>query len=154
LSAARDRSVDRVSAAPGLDLRDVCFEGARAALAAATAELIAYWDDECARDLEKLLTHFTPDAEVVTPDGSYRGREAVAALYQKSFDAFPGLTVEVKASFAGRGAHCIEYSAVLFDADDKRWLVEGVNLMRLQDGRISYLRSFEDAPRPLPGGDR
>jgi hypothetical protein len=42
----------------------------------------------------------------------------------------------------------------LFDAEDKRWLVEGVNLMRLQDGRISYLRSFEDAPRLLPNGDR
>lgn len=144
----------RVTAAPGLELRDVCNEGARAALAAATAKLIAYWDDECARDLEKMLTHFTPDAEVVTPDGRYRGREAVAALYKKSFDTFPNLTVEVKASFAGRGAHCIEYSAVLFDADDKRWLVEGVNLLRLQDGRISYLRSFEDAPRLLPSADQ
>jgi hypothetical protein len=150
LSAAPDRSADRVSAAPGLDLHDVCTETGRAALAAATAKLIAYWNDECARDLDNMLTHFTPDAEVVTPDGSYRGHEAVAALYQKSFDAFPGLTVDVKAAFAGCGAHCIEYSAVLFDADDKRWQIEGVNLMRLQDGRISYLRSFEDAPRLLP----
>jgi hypothetical protein len=154
LSAARDRSARRVSAAPGLDLRDVCSEAGRADLAAATEKLVAYWDDECARDLAKLLNHFTADAEVVTPDGSYRGRDAVAALYQKSFDAFPHLTVQVKASFAGRGAHCVEYSAVLFDAEDKRWLIEGVNLMRLEDGRISYLRSFEDAPRLLPNSDQ
>jgi len=147
MSAARDRSGDRVTAAPGLDLREVCADAGRAALAAATAKVIAYWHDECARDLPKMMAHFTPDVEIVTPDGSYRGREAVAALYQKSFDAYPGLTVDVKASFAGRDAQCVEYRAVLFDTEDQPWLIEGVNLIRLKDGRISYLRSFEDAPR-------
>jgi len=147
MSAARDRSGDRVSAAPGLDLRDVCSDAGRAAMAAATAKVIAYWGDECARDLPKMMDHFTPDVEVVTPDGSYRGHDAVSALYQKSFDAYPGLTVDVKASFAGRDAHCVEYRAVLSDKDDQHWLIEGINLMRLKDGRISYHRSFEDAPR-------
>ncbi|HVT53262.1 MAG TPA: nuclear transport factor 2 family protein [Dongiaceae bacterium] len=142
-----------VSAAPGLDLRDVCNEAGRAAIAAATAKVIAYWDDECARDLPRMMAHFTPDVEVVTPDGSYRGHDAVAALYRKSFDAYPGLTVDVKASFAGRDAHCVEYRAVLHDAENKPWLIEGINLMRLKDGRIAYLRSFEDAPRPMTGGD-
>ncbi|HVT54320.1 MAG TPA: nuclear transport factor 2 family protein [Dongiaceae bacterium] len=147
MSTARDRAGDRVSAAPGLDLRDVCSDAGCAALAAATAKVIAYWHDECARDLPKMMAHFTPDVEVVTPDGSYRGHEAVAALYRKSFDAYPGLTVDVRASFAGRDAHCVEYRAVLFDAEERGWLVEGINLLRLKDGRISYLRSFEDAPR-------
>ena len=153
MSAVRDRSSAPVSAAPGLDLRDICNEAGRAALAAATAKVIAYWGDECARDLQKMMTHFTPDVEVVTPDGSYRGHDAVAALYQKSFDAYPGLTVDVKASFAGRDAQCVEYRAVLFDAEDKRWLIEGINLMRLKDGRIAYLRSFEDAPRLMTNRD-
>ena len=139
---------------PWLDLGDVCREPARAALAAATAKSIAYWKDECTRDLAKLLAHFTADAEVVTPDGSYRGHDAVAALYQKSFDAFPGLTVEVTAVYAGRDAQCVQFRAVLFDHQDKGWMVEGVNVMRLEDGRIAYLRSFEDTPRLLPNGDR
>jgi len=147
VSAIRDRSAKPVSAAPGLDLRDICNEAGRAALAAATAKVIAYWDDECARDLTKMMAHFTPDVEVVTPDGSYRGHDAVAALYRKSFDAYPGLTVDVTASYAGRDGQCVQYRAVLYDAEDKGWLVEGINLMRLKDGRISYLRSFEDAPR-------
>jgi hypothetical protein len=43
---------------------------------------------------------------------------------------------------------------VLFDHEDNGWLVEGVNAMRLEDGRISYLRSFEDTPRLLPQGER
>jgi hypothetical protein len=55
----------------------------------------------------------------------------------------------VKAGFVGRGAHCFEYSAVLSDAADNHWLVEGVNLMKLEGGLISSLRSFEDAPRRL-----
>jgi SnoaL-like protein len=114
---------------------------------------MAYWADECARDLEKLMMHFTSDAEVVTPEGAFRGREAVASLYKKSFDAFPGLTVDVKAGFVGQGAHCFEYSAVLCDATDDHWLIEGINLMKLERGLISSLRSFEDAPRRIsPGG--
>jgi hypothetical protein len=55
--------------------------------------------------------------------------------------------VDVKASFAGRGAHCFEYSAVLSDAANNHWLVEGINMMKLEGGLIARLRSFEDAPR-------
>jgi len=136
--------------------RDISFEpkspaaggaAARGSFIAAKERIIAYWQDECARDLDRLMTHFARDAEVITPDGVYRGREAIAALYRKSFDDFPGLPVDVKAGFVGRDAHCFEYSAVLSGGADNRWLVEGVNLIRLQGGLISGLRSFEDAPR-------
>jgi hypothetical protein len=125
---------------------------AQGSLAAAMARITAYWDDECARDLDKLMTHFTRDAEVVTPDGTFRGHDAVASLYQKSFDSFPGLKVDVKAGFAGQGAHCVEYRAVLTDTANNEWLIEGINLMRLEQGLICSLRSFEDAPRRLSTG--
>jgi hypothetical protein len=134
---------------PDLELLELCDGDARRAFSAAMARIMAYWADECARDLDKLMTHFTSDAEVVTPEGTFRGREAVAAVYRKSFDTFPGLKVDVKASFVGRGAHCFEYSAVLSDAADNHWLIEGVNLMKLENGLISSLRSFEDAPRRI-----
>ena len=136
------------------DLERPASSGADASgsLAAAMARITAYWDDECARDLDKLMTHFTRDAEVITPDGAFRGHEAVAALYRKSFDSFPGLKVDVKAGFAGRGAHCVEYRAVLTDTANDHWLVEGINLMRLERGLICSLRSFEDAPRRLSTG--
>jgi GTP-dependent phosphoenolpyruvate carboxykinase len=62
------------------------------------------------------------------------------------------LTVDVTASFAGRDGQCVAYRAVLYDAEDRGWLVEGINLMRLEDGRIAYLRSFEDAPRLMASG--
>jgi hypothetical protein len=135
-----------------LERRDLCGGNAGAAFAAAEARIVAYWADECARDLDKLMTHFAPDAEVVTPEGSFRGHQAIASLYKKSFDSFPGLDVDVKAGFAGHGAHCFEYSAVLADAAANRWLIEGINLMKLEDGLISFLRSFEDAPRRVSTG--
>jgi hypothetical protein len=132
-----------------LNLRDLRGGEAGEAFASAMTRIVAYWTDECARDLDKLLTHFTPDAEVVTPEGSFRGCQAIASLYRRSFDSFPRLKVDVKAGFAGRDAHCFEYSAVLSDTADQEWLIEGVNLMKLEGGLISHLRSFEDAPRRL-----
>jgi hypothetical protein len=99
-----------------------------------------------------VLAHFTSDATVVTPDGTYSGHAAIRGLYRKSFDEYPGLSVDVIELFAGASACCIEYSAALTDISSRRFLVEGVNLMRMRDGLISYLRSFEDAPRPIPVG--
>jgi hypothetical protein len=100
------------------------------------------------------MSHFTSDAEVVTPEGVFRGREAVASLYRKSFDDFPGLKVDVKAGFVGRDAHCFEYRAVLSDPANNRWLIEGINLTKLDKGLICSLRSFEDAPRRLSSGGK
>ena len=132
-----------------LNLGDLRGGDAGEAFSAATARIVAYWTDECARDLDKLLTHFTPNAEVITPEGCFHGRQAIASLYRKSFDSFPGLKVNVRAGFVGRDAHCFEYSAVLSDTADQEWLIEGINLMKLEGGLISHLRSFEDAPRPF-----
>jgi hypothetical protein len=137
-----------------LDLPEVWRGDVRTDFSAATSRILAYWADECARDLDRLMTHFASDAEVVTPDGAYRGHEAVAALYRKSFDSYPGLSVDVKASFPGRDAHCYEFKAVLSDAGNSHWLVEGVNLLKLEGGLISYMRSFEDAPRRISGGGK
>ena len=133
----------------GLDVQGLLDGETRDGFAAARARLLAYFADECSRNLDKLLSHFTIDAEVVTPDGVYRGRDEVAAVYRKSFDTYPGLTVDVTAGFAGRGAHCFEYRAVLSDTDNQDWLIEGINLMKLERGLISSLRSFEDAPRRM-----
>ena len=140
------------SGSPDRELLEICSEASRASFSAARTRILAYWADECARNLGKLMTHFASDAEVVTPDGAFRGSDAIASLYQKSFDDFPGLKVDVKASFIGSGAHCVEYSAVLTDAADNDWLIEGINLIKLRQGLISNLRSFEDAPRRIPAG--
>src|SRR5258706_10699812 len=136
-----------------LDLPEVWRGDVRADFSAATARILAYWADECARDLDRLMTHFTGDAEVITPDGAHKGHAAVAALYQKSFDSYPGLAVDVTAAFPGRDGHCVEYKAVLSDTGGIHWLIKGVNVMKLEGGLIASIRSFEDAPHRLPVAD-
>jgi hypothetical protein len=141
LRAVRDRTSD---------LRYFDSGRLNAALLAAKTRSLAYWKDECDRDLDRLLAHFTSDASVVTPDGIYSGGGAIRGLYRKSFEEYPALSVDAIDVFPCADACCIEYSAVLTDVSSRRFLVEGVNLMRMRDGLISYLRSFEDAPHPIP----
>ena len=56
------------------------------------------------------------------------------------------------AIFPGRESHCYEFRAVLCDASLNDWLVEGVNVTKLKDGLIAYMRSFEDVPRRMSAG--
>jgi hypothetical protein len=72
----------------------------------------------------------------------------LSGAYTERASTIIRLSVDVPGARACR----IEYSVVLTDVSSTRFLVEGVNLMRIRDGPISYLRSFEDAPRPIPVG--
>ncbi len=133
-----------------IELIEFAGGAAYGTFATAASRLLGYWADECRRDLGQTLGHFGAGAEVLTPDGSFTGHEAIAGLYQRSFDAYPRLAVEVAARFVGRGSHAFEFTAVLTDTEGVRWAVEGVNVITLEDGLISRLRSYEDAPRRLP----
>jgi methylmalonyl-CoA/ethylmalonyl-CoA epimerase len=135
-----------------LNIELIEFAGGAAygTFATAASRLLGYWADECRRDLGQTLGHFGANAEVVTPDGSFTGHEAIAGLYQRSFETYPGLAVDVLARFVGRGSHAFEFTAVLTDAENRRWAVEGVNVITLENGLISRLRSYKDAPRRLP----
>jgi methylmalonyl-CoA/ethylmalonyl-CoA epimerase len=133
-----------------IELIEFAGGAAYGTFATAASRLLGYWADECRRDLGQTLGHFGAGAEVLTPDGSFTGHEAIAGLYQRSFDAYPGLAVEVAARFVGRGSHAFEFTAVLTDTEGVRWAVEGVNVITVENGLISRLRSYEDAPRRLP----
>jgi len=111
-----------------------------------------YWAAESARDMTRMLAHFTPDAEVETPDGRAVGHEQIAAMYQQSFDAYPGLTVSIVNGYAGASDHGVAFDAVLTDPAGGRWRVRGVNTVELHDGLIRRLRSFEDRPSPIATG--
>lgn len=111
-----------------------------------------YWAAESARDMTAMLAHFTADAEVETPDGRAVGHEQIAAMYQESFDAYPGLSVRIVNGYAGSVDHGVAFDAVLTDPAGARWRVRGVNTVELEGGLIRRLRSFEDRPSPIVGG--
>jgi hypothetical protein len=68
LKAVRDRTSD-----PGY------FDSGKlhAALLTAKTGSLAYWKDECDRDLDRMLAHFTSDASVVALEGIYSRDEAI-----------------------------------------------------------------------------
>lgn len=112
----------------------------------------AYWAAESARDMTTMLAYFTEDAEVENQDAHAVGHAAIAAMYQASFDKFPGLEVRISGAYAGDTDHGVAFDAVLTDTANDRWRVQGVNTVALEGGRIKRLRSFEDRPTPIERG--
>jgi hypothetical protein len=168
MGAARARLGAETPTFTGGNGRTACFLGERprglyvelierrpqaiVALADALRVSADYWAAECARDMPSMLAHFTEDAEVESADGRAVGHAQIAAMYQESFDAYPGLTVEIVGGYAGDVDHGVAFDAVLVDPDGARWRVRGVNTVQLEGGRIKKLRSFEDRPSPIVSG--
>jgi len=122
------------------------------ALAHALQVSADYWAAESARDMPAMLAFFTEDAEVETPDGRAVGHAEIAAMYQQSFDDYPGLSVDIVNGYAGDVDHGVAFDAVLIDAEGGRWRVRGVNTVQLEGNLIRRLRSFEDPPSLIVSG--
>lgn len=154
---------DTTSVFPAVNDRPACFLSRRpqevpieviefddsytpGSFAAASERIRRYWLDESARDMSAMLKHFGADAVVEGPGMSLSGREGIEALYQRSFEQFPELRVEVTNQFSGRGSHAFEFVAVLTDGDGVEWEVKGINVLSLKDGQIQFMRSYEDQP--------
>jgi methylmalonyl-CoA/ethylmalonyl-CoA epimerase len=156
VGAARDRITNALPVFTGGNGRAACFLGDRpgglyvelierepqaiVALTEALRVSADYWAAESARDMAAMLAFFAADAEVETPDGRAVGHAEIAAMYQDSFDAYPGLIVEIVGGYAGDTDHGVSFDAVLTDPAGDRWRVRGVNTVRVERGLISRLR--------------
>jgi len=83
--------------------------------AAFAAEWIAAWN---ARDLTRVLSHYTDDFEMSSPfiieiagepSGCLRGKERVRAYWQAALKRNPGLHFELLEVFAGAGSIVLHY---------------------------------------------
>src|SRR5579859_1405521 len=79
------------------------------------AEWIAAWN---ARDLARVLSHYTDDFEMSSPliieiagepSGYLRGKEKVSAYWQAALKRNPGLHFELLEVFAGAGSIVLHY---------------------------------------------
>ena len=106
----------------------------------------SYWAAECRRDVDAVIEHYHVDAVYEDAGGRHEGREAIRRFYARSAAEFPGLEVSIvgEATSGDRGA--LEFVAVLVDAAGDRWVVRGVNLVTVREGRFAKVRSYEDAP--------
>lgn len=109
----------------------------------------SYWAAECRRDIDTVMAHYQPDGTYEDAGGRREGYAAIRQAYEDSARDYPGLEVRIVREFIGSAdLGALEFDAVLIDPDGRRFLVRGVNVVELRDGKFASVRSFEDPPTP------
>ena len=108
------------------------------------------WDAECRHDLDGLLEHFHPDATFHQSDGdSYSGHAAIRGMTEQFYREFPGCEVEILREFGnGETSAAIEFRATLTDPNGNVSVLQGVQLVEVEDGKFKSVRGYEEQPVP------
>ena len=108
----------------------------------------AYWQAEESRDLDRIVSFFTPDADWGSATSRRKGHAAIREFYAGSAEQFPGLTVEVGRVYGNDTEAALEWHAVFTDAGGRTYPLSGVNLFRREGELIASLTHYHD-PTPL-----
>jgi len=109
----------------------------------------AYWRDECARDVDAVMSHYHSDAEFVGPGGRRVGHAEIRSYYEASAAAYPGLWVEIDTELVIGDRGALEWRAELTDHDGRRYPASGVNIVEVRDGKFASVHSYFDT-RSIP----
>ena len=109
----------------------------------------AYWSDECARDVDAVMSHYHSDAEFVGPGGRRVGHAEIRSYYEASAAAYPGLWVEIDTELVIGDRGALEWRAELTDHDGRRYPASGVNIVEVRDGKFASVHSYFDT-RSIP----
>ena len=104
----------------------------------------AYWRDESARDVDAVLSHYHPDAEFVGPGGRRVGHAEIRAYYEESARVYPGLWVEITRDLTLGPCAVLEWRAELTDTEGRHYPATGANVVEVQDGKFTSVRSYFD----------
>lgn len=109
----------------------------------------AYWKAEERRDIEAVLGHYHADAELVVPDlGLLVGHDEIRTFYAASIVRFPVLRVTIESELENGDRGAFEWSSVFVDHEGKEWRSNGVNIIRVSDGKFASVHVYYD-PAPL-----
>lgn len=109
----------------------------------------SYWTAEESRDIDAVLRYYHPDAELVVPElGRLAGHEEIRKFYAASVARFPGLRVAIDSELADGDRGVFEWSSVFTDHAGRQWPSNGVNVIRVSDGKFSSVHVYYD-PAPL-----
>lgn len=103
-----------------------------------------YWEAEASRDLDAIMSFFTPDAMWRGPGVDLRGHEAIRSYYADSAAAFPGLEVQVGRVNGDDDEAAVEWTAAFTNERGERFEAGGVNIMRREGDKIASLHAFWD----------
>ena len=113
-----------------------------------------YWQLEMAGDIEGVVACYAQDAELHLPDGDVRrGHDAIRAFYEASQADYPTRTVTIVDRVhdaAGRAA--LVWEAQLQAPDGSMYLLRGINVVTVIEGRFQHLSAAYPSPRPATAG--
>ena len=104
----------------------------------------SYWQAECERDTEKVLTHYHLDATFCPPGQTLVGHEQIRTFYDVSGADFPGLRVIVESEFTVGDRSAIEWTAVLTSLQGEEFTIKGVNIIKLREGKFEWVHAYFD----------
>ncbi|MGH9615886.1 MAG: SDR family oxidoreductase [Acidobacteriaceae bacterium] len=108
----------------------------------------AFLDAESSRNLDRIMSFFTPDADCGSATSRRKGHAAIREYFAGAAAQFPGLTVEVGRVYGNDTEAAIEWHAVFTDRGDRSYPLSGVDLFRREGELIASLTHYED-PTPL-----
>jgi len=109
----------------------------------------SYWAAEERRDIDAVLGHYHPDAELVVPDlGHLTGHGEIRTFYASSISRFPSLRVVIESELENGEHGAFEWSSVFTDHAGKEWASSGVNIIRVNAGKFASVHVYYD-PAPL-----
>lgn len=111
----------------------------------------SYWAAEERRDIEAIVDHYHPDATYQDAGGRWVGIDEVRGFYARSVEMYPAISVDVLEAYSVEDGAAVEFCATLIDRAGRTWVIRGVNLFRVRDGRFTSVRSYEDAPQRVEG---
>jgi uncharacterized protein (TIGR02246 family) len=125
------RSAAASGALPGADAsaREVCE---------------SYWRAESSRDLELTLKHFKPNAVFMAAGTEYRGVDQIRTFFAQNFHDFPRLEVSPVHVISSGPEAALEWHAVITARSGEQQKVIGINVLRIEAGRIAELHGYFD----------
>jgi ketosteroid isomerase-like protein len=109
----------------------------------------SYWAAEERRDIDAVLGHYHPDAELVVPDlGQLTGHDEIRKFYTASISRFPQLRVTIESALENGDRGAFEWSSIFTDYAGKEWFSNGVNIIRISAGKFASVHVYYD-PAPL-----
>lgn len=114
----------------------------------ATRAVLQRFNDAFARhDVDAVMAAMTEDClfenTYPPPDGEqYMGQAAVRAFWERFFAASPNATFEAEETFVCNDRAVVRWRYQWVEADGKRGHVRGVDIFRVQDGKVAEKLSY------------
>jgi len=110
------------------------------------------WEAECRHDLDGLLDHFLPEATFHQSNSHKvsRGHDAIRELTENFLREYPECKVDILSEYGdGEQRAAIEFRATITDTEGVVSVLQGVQLIEVEDGKFKSIRGYEEAPVPV-----